>query len=178
MNFSIFQVAGTMTEYSKQESYKFPDSNSFTSTDEKYFEMIQNETDLRGKQENFTFSNSQVREDDVIRIDQHGAPDSNSLTEADREYFNIIKTEDGFSDFFKTKTFLQEIFHSKIFDRKVNKIAQRVHKDAISSQNNNLNNNPVYTSDNQLMFKYHLVSLDYTNKNKKPIVGLYLPNIN
>ena len=144
--------------------------------------MINNEANWHGRQKTNEFSESEVNtprlHEGVIRIDQHGAPHSNSLTEADREYFNIIKTEDGLSDFFKTKTDSQEIFHSKIFDRKVNRIIQRVHKEDFSSQISNINNNPVYASDIHPMFKYHLVSLDYTNKNKKPIVGLYLPDIN
>ena len=144
--------------------------------------MINNEANWPRRQKTIELSESEVNtprlHEGVIRIDQHGAPDSNSLTEADREYFNIIKTEDGFSDFFKTKTDSQEIFRSKIFDRKVNRTAQGVHKEDFSSQNNNINKNPVYASDNHPMFKYHLVSLDNTNKNKKPIVGLYLPNIN
>ena len=82
-----------MTEYSRQESYKFPVSNSLTSTDEKYFEMIQNETDLRGKQGNFTFSYSQMRDNMVIRIDQHGAPDSNSLTMRQTENISTLSRQ-------------------------------------------------------------------------------------
>ena len=171
-----------MTEYSRQKSYKFPDSNYLTSTDEKYFEMINNEANWHGRHKKIEISKSEVNtprlHEGVIRIDQHGAPNSNSLTETDREYFNIIKTEDGLSDFFKTKTDSQEIFHSKIFDKEVNRIAQRVYKEDFSSQINKMNKNPLYASNTHPMFKYHLVSLDYTNKNKKPIVGLYLPNIN
>ena len=144
--------------------------------------MINNEANWHERQKTIELSESEVNEprlnEGVIRIDQNGAPDSNSLTEADREYFNIIKTEDGLSDFFKTKTDSQEIFRSKILDRKVNRTAQRVHKEEITPQNNKINNNAVFASDNHLMFKYHLVSLDNTNKNKKPIVGLYLPDIN
>ena len=160
-----------MTEYSRQESYKFPVSNSLTSTDEKYFEMIQNETDLRGKQGNFTFSSSQMRDDMVIRIDQHGAPDSNSLTEADREYFNIIKTEDGLSEFYKTK-----IDPDYILDRLV---AGQVHTfDSPPRDNDPDNDNKVLISDNPPVFKYHLVTLGNKNneENKKRIVGLYLPD--
>ena len=163
-----------MTEYSRQESYKFPDSNSLTSTDEKYFEMIQNETDLGGKQGNFTFSYSQKRDDMVIRIDQHGAPDSNSLTEADREYFNIIKTEDGLSEFYKTK-----IDPDYILDSLVTGQAGQVHTfDSPPRDNDPDNDNKVLISDMHPVFKYHLVTMGNKNNEgkKKRIVGLYLPD--
>ena len=132
--------------------------------------MINNETDLRGKQENFTFSNSQVRENEAIRIDQHGAPDSNSLTEADREYFNIIKTEDGFSDFFKTKS-----NPDYILDKQVEGQVDKVLTSDNDLNDNDLNDNELI-SDNLPMFRYHLVSLDNSDRNKKPIIGLYLPD--
>ena len=43
------------------------------------------------------------KENQGKRIDRYGAPENNSLTEKDRKYLNIIKTEDGLSQFFKTK---------------------------------------------------------------------------
>ena len=163
-----------MTEFSRQENYQFPDSNSLTSADEKYFEMVQNETNWKRKQGKLTVSNLKVKEqkirnDEVIRIDQQGAPDSNSLTEVDREYFNIIKTEDGLSDFFKIR--INPNYNLvKPAKKKINEVSQ--------SDNYPNNDNQVLISDNHPMFKYHLVSLENNNKNKKPIVGLYLPHIN
>ena len=161
-----------MTEFSRQENYQFPDSNSLTSADEKYFEMAQNETNWKRKQGKLTVSNLKVKEqkirnDEVIRIDQQGAPDSNSLTEVDREYFNIIKTEDGLSQFFKTKA----NSHFKIMD-KLNEDIDTEISQILEINPKSVNHESV--GDNHQSFKYHIISLNKTNKNKKPIVGLYL----
>ena len=48
-------------------------------------------------------------------------PDSNSLMEMDREYFNIVKTEDGLSQFFKTKRDPLSILPFKRLDTPMNK---------------------------------------------------------
>ena len=81
---SLFQVLGSTTQNYRHESYCFRVSNSSISADYKYFLMVHKEN--QGK-----------------RIDRYGAPENNSLTEKDRKYLNIIKTEDGLSQFFKTK---------------------------------------------------------------------------
>ena len=163
-----------MTQYSRRERYQFPEPYSLTSTDEKYFEMVYNETKWNRKQEDY---DSKVKETYVkksIRIDQHGAPDSNSLTEADREYFNIIKTEDGLSDFFKTK-----ISPDHIFDRPGKGPFHIVTNDLTSPKDDDPNiKNHVPVRDNHPIFKYHIISLGKTNKSKKPILGLYLPHYN
>ena len=160
-----------MTQYSRRERYQFPESYSLTSTDEKYFEMVYNETDWNRKQEKIVFYESKVQpsEQESIRIDQHGAPDSNSLTEADREYFNIIKTEDGLSQFFKTKT--NPLF--KTSNPPVNADEHKIISQTLDSSDPKISNYES-VSDSYHSFKYHIITQDKRNKNKKPIVGIYL----
>ena len=144
-----------------------------TSTDEKYFEMINNEANWHGRQKTNEFSESEVNtprlHEGVIRIDQHRAPDSNSLTEADREYFNIIKTEDGLSQFFKTKT--NPLF--KTSNPPVNADEHKIISQTLDSSDPKISNYES-VSDSYHSFKYHIITQDKRNKNKKPIVGIYL----
>jgi len=177
------KVPDTMTHYSRRETYRFPVSNSLTSADEKYFEMVHNEANWDGKQENGTISNMRnekpkSQNDRHTKIDRHGAPDSNSLTEMDREYFNIVKTEDGLSQFFKTKRDPHSILPFKRLDTEVNRNVHTGLKEdgPLSDKSVQIIKHAV-VSEKHPSFKFHIVSPDKTNKNKKPIVGLYLgPN--
>jgi len=170
-----------VTQDSRHETYQFPDSNSLTSTDEKYFEMVHNEANWNGKQQNYTYSNTANKEpkDEDIKIDRHGAPDSNSLTEIDREYFNIVKTEDGLSQFFKTKVDPHSILQFKRLERPVTQNPDEI----LEKVSPLIDKSPEIikqesATDKHPSFKFHIVSPDQTNKNKKPIVGLYLGQAN
>lgn len=177
------KVPATMTQYSRNETYHFPESNSLTSADDKYFEMVHNEANWKGIQENVTFEELHYeeikpKEAQRTRIDRHGAPDSNSLTEMDREYFNIIKTEDGLSQFFKTKRDPQSILPFKRLDTPVNRNTLKGQKEVNPYSDKGVEiPKHAFVSERHPSFKFHIVSPDKTNKNKKPIVGLYLgPN--
>ena len=82
------------------------------------------------------------------------------------------------SDFIKTKIKPKVIFHSKIVDGPLKWAAHKKNEENVAPQIKKFNNKQVLISDNHPVFKYHLVSLENNNKNKKPIVGLYLPHIN
>ena len=78
------QVHDTLTQSTTHETYHFPVSNSLTSADEKYFEMVHNEANWKGIQEYVTFEELHYeelkpKEAQQTRIDRHGAPDSNSI---------------------------------------------------------------------------------------------------
>ena len=85
-----------------------------------------------------------------------------------REYFNIVKTEDGLSQFFKTKR----------LDTEVNRnVHTGLKEDGPLSDKSVEIIKHAFVSEKHPSFKFHIVSPDKTNKNKKPIVGLYLgPN--
>ena len=55
----------------------------------------------------YLMKNDKLKHLNVQEHIQYCAPDSYSLSEMDREYFNIFKTEDGLSQFFKTKRYPQ-----------------------------------------------------------------------
>jgi len=160
-------------------AYSFPVSNSLTPSDERYFEMIQKEANWGQEGENITYIEKPKEENIKVvhqqTIDRHGAPDSNSLTETDREYFNIIKTEDGLSQFFKN----QRDTESNVPLKRLNASANRnIYKESerISDTSGDISNNKL-VSEKHPSFRFHIVSPDKSNKNKKPIVGLYLgPN--
>ena len=76
----------------------FPPSNSISSADSSYFNMIQKEAKWGGQ------SRYQSKEEHEKKTSKSAlSPSSNSLSQADREYFNIVKTEDGLSKFIKVK---------------------------------------------------------------------------
>ena len=80
-------------ESSQHLNYQFPVGNFLTNVDEKYFNLIESETnweDIKGNNDHAGES---------LKINSNGAPDSNALTETDRKYFNVVKTEDGISKF-------------------------------------------------------------------------------